>query len=74
MGTAGFVTLVWRVSWGVRGFVETEQKRAEIENEIAELVRDFVATQRETNEQIWTAIQVQAERVNRLVEERVGNG
>jgi hypothetical protein len=68
MTSAGSVALVWRVSWGVRGFVEAERERARTEQEIAKLLAGFIQAQRETNDQVWTAMQVQADRVNRLVE------
>lgn len=68
MTSAGSVALVWRVSWGVRGFVDAERERARSEQEIAKMLAGFVQAQRETNDQVWTAMQVQADRVNRLVE------
>lgn len=70
MTSAGFVALVWRMSWGVRGFVEAERERARTEQEIARMLAGFIQAQRETNDQVWTAIQVQAARVNGLVESR----
>jgi hypothetical protein len=73
MTAAGFVALAWRVSWGVRGFVEAERARAETEQEIARMVAGFIQAQRETNDQVWTAIQVQSARLNGLVE-RAGSG
>ena len=68
MTSAGFVALVWRLSWGVRGFVEAEFQRTRTEQEIAKMLGGFIEAQRETNDQVWTAMQVQADRVNRLVE------
>lgn len=73
MTTAGFVALVWRVSWGVRGFVEAANKRADADAKLVEMLGSFIAVQRETNEQVWTAIQVNADRVNRLVERAATN-
>jgi predicted XRE-type DNA-binding protein len=67
MTSAGFVALVWRMSWAVRGFVEAERERAQTEQEIARMLAGFIQAQRETNDQVWTAIQVQASRVNGLV-------
>jgi hypothetical protein len=68
MTAAGFIALAWRVSWGVRGFVEAERERARTEQEIARMLGGFIQAQRETNDQVWTAMQVQADRVNRLIE------
>ncbi len=71
MTSAGFVALVWRISWGVRGFIEAENRRAGVEGEIVKMLANFIAMQRETNEQVWTALQVQADRLNHWVERQL---
>lgn len=38
--------------------------------EVAQSFRDFTATQKETNQEVWTAIQIQSERINRLAKDQ----
>ncbi len=71
MGGAGFLFMVWRVSWAVSGFVSTQQQRAATEQQIVTALSEFVKNQRDTNEKLWDAVQVQADRLNRVVEDRV---
>lgn len=71
--SAGFSTLVWRISWMMRGYVDAERERARTNEELVGLVREFMETQktanaeqRRQNDEIWTAIQVHAYRLNDL--------
>ncbi len=68
MGCAGFLFMVWKVSWAVSGFVNAQQQRAATEQHIVSAISEFVKNQRDTNEKLWDAVQIQADRLNRLVE------
>jgi len=70
MGCVGFLFMVWRVSWAVSGFVHTQERRAVIEEQIVNTLSDLVSKQGRTNEELWDAVQVQADRLNRLVEKK----
>jgi hypothetical protein len=70
MGCIGFLFMVWRVSWAVSGFVHTQERRAAIEEQIVNTLLAFVHKQGRTNEELWDAAQVQADRLNRLVEQK----
>ena len=70
MGVAGFLFMVWKVSWAVSGFVGTQERRAETEQQIVNTLSDFVRKQGETNLELWDAVQLQADRLNRLIEKR----
>jgi hypothetical protein len=68
MGSAGFLFMVWKISWAVSGFVNMQDKRAAFERQMLSTLSDFVKKQSETNQELWDAMQVQADRLNRLVE------
>jgi hypothetical protein len=70
MGSVGFLFMVWKVSWAVSGFVQTQERRAVIEEQIVNTLLDFVNKQGHTNEELWGAVQVQADRLNRIVEKK----
>ena len=71
---ASFLLLVWRLSWGLQGYVATELQRSKYEERVVAMLHDFVETQRATNEQTWMALQVQADRLNRWTEKRISSG
>lgn len=74
------LAIVWKLAWAVRGWVEAQKTRAENEQQIlhaierfgssiqslAELISKGIEEQRETNKQIWTAVQLHAARLNKL--------
>ena len=69
--TAGaFLTLVWRLSSSVRDYVATEVQRAKYEERIVAMLEQHIETQRETNEQLWMALEINADRFNRWSEKR----
>ena len=70
MGCVGFLFMVWRIGWAVSGFVHTQERRAAIDEQIVNTLLDFVSKQGHTNEKLWDAVQVQADRLNRLVEKK----
>ncbi len=70
MGCVGFLFMVWKISWAVSGFVNTQERRATTEQQIVNTLSDFVRKQTETNEELWDAVQVQADRLNRLIERK----
>ena len=72
--SVSFLLLVWRLSWSLQGYVATELQRAKYEERVVAMLHDFVETQRATNEQTWMALQVQADRLNRWSEKRIGSG
>jgi len=71
MGCVGFLFMVWRVSWAVSGFVHMQERRAATEERLVSALSDFVGKQAQTNGQLWDAMQVQADRLNRLIEKKV---
>lgn len=70
MGCVGFLFMVWRISWAVSGFVNLQERRAASEERIVNTLSDFVRKQGQTNEELWDAVQVQADRLNRLMERK----
>jgi hypothetical protein len=76
----GFISVIWKISWALRGYVVTEQTRAETTQELVKLVREFMEDQRvanatqmegnklqrETNDKLWMAVQVHGMRINTL--------
>ncbi len=70
MGCAGFLFMVWKIGWAVSGFVSMQERRAATEHQIVKTLSDFVSKQAETNEELWNAVQVQADRLNRLIEKK----
>jgi hypothetical protein len=73
MTSAGFMALVWRVSWGVRGFVEAETRRAAAEEELTRMLGEFIATQREHNDSVESALNLHGARL-RALEARAAQG
>ncbi len=69
MTAVGFVALVWRISWGVRGFVEAETRRAVAEEDLTRMLGEFVAAQREHNDSVESALNLHGARL-RALEER----
>ncbi len=65
-----FLVLVWRLSWGLQGFVATELQRSKYEERVVAMLHDYIETQRQTNEQLWMALQVNSDRLNRWTEKR----
>jgi hypothetical protein len=70
MGCVGFLFMVWRISWAVSGFVNMQERRAGTEQQMVNTLADFVKKQIETNDGLWDAVQVQADRLNRLIEKK----
>ncbi|HKS97132.1 MAG TPA: hypothetical protein VJV74_13495 [Terriglobia bacterium] len=66
-----FLVLVWRLSWSMQGFVATELQRAKYEERIVAMLHDYIDVQRQTNEQLWMALDVHSDRLNRWTEKRV---
>ena len=55
-------------SVAMEGFARGMQAQGQGLQDVAAGFRDFAAEQKRTNEELWTAIQVQSARVNRVVE------
>jgi hypothetical protein len=70
MGCVGFLFMVWRISWAVSGFVNMQERRATTEQQMVNVLSDFAKKQTETNQELWDAVQVQADRLNRLIEKK----
>jgi len=70
MGCVGFLFMVWRISWAVSGFVNLQERRGAFEQQMLSTLSDFVKKQTETNQELWDAVQVQGDRLNRLVEKK----
>lgn len=76
----GFVTIVWKVAWATRGWVDAEKQRAQLNQELVAMVREFIQTQREandeqrkTNEQLALGIRTVASRLRTLEEDKLVN-
>jgi|GEM_PF-5683112 len=63
-----FLVLVTRLSWSMQGYVATELQRAKYEERIVAMLHDYIDVQRQTNEQLWMALQVNSDRINRWAE------
>ena len=46
----GFATAIWKVAWAMRGYVEAERARHEMNEKLVVLVQEFIAVQRDANE------------------------
>ncbi len=66
----GLLLFAGRISVGIRGYVATEVERAKYEEEIVTMLREFIEVQRQTNEQLWTALDVHSDRLNRWTGKR----
>ncbi|HMD96484.1 MAG TPA: hypothetical protein VKM93_04020 [Terriglobia bacterium] len=71
---AGFLVLVWRLSWCLKGYVATELQRSKYEERIVAMLHDYIESQRTTNEQLWMSMQVHADRFNRWTARKGGSG
>jgi hypothetical protein len=67
----GFLLLVWRISFAVQGYVATELQRSKYEERIIAMLHDYMETQKQTNEQLWMALEVHSDRLNRWTERRL---
>ena len=70
----GFLVLVWRLSWCLKGYVATELQRSRYEERIVAMLHDYIESQRTTNEQIWMSLQTHADRFNRWTARKVAGG
>jgi len=61
-----FVLLVWRISLGMKGHAAAEHRRLKYQERVVTMLRDYIETQRHTNDQLWMALQVHADRLNRM--------
>ena len=57
-------------SVALESFAKAMGEQAAGMREVAQSFRDFTASQQSTNKEVWTAIQVQSARLNRVVEEQ----
>ena len=71
---AGFLVLVWRLSWSMQGFVATQLQRSKYEERIIAILHEYIEMQRATNEELSMAVQVQADRLNRWTEKKIAAG
>lgn len=58
----GFITLVWRVSWTLRGWVEMEEQRAKRSEEAVKIIGNFIETQKDANnhlQRLFESVQTQ---------------
>jgi hypothetical protein len=60
------VLLVWRISLGMKGHTAAEHRRLKQQERAVTMLRDYIDTQRHTNDQLWMALQVHADRLNRM--------
>jgi len=58
----------------LKSFAEAMKEQSAAMRDVALGFRDFASTQKQTNEELWTSIQVQSGRINRLVEARESEG
>lgn len=68
MTSAGFLALAWRGGWAMGRFVSTVESAAGTVKELVGMVSEFVQMQSKRNDDFELALQVQAERLNRMIE------
>jgi len=61
-----FVLLVWRIAVVMKGHAAAEHRRLKYQERVVTMLRDYIETQRHTNDQLWMALQVHADRLNRM--------
>jgi hypothetical protein len=73
----GFLTIVWKVAWAMRGWVDAEKDRAHMNEELMALVKEFVKVQvaandeqRRMNEQFSTGIRALGSRLGEFEKDR----
>jgi len=69
----GFLILVWRLSWCLKGYIATELQRSRYEERIVAMLHDYIESQHATNQQLWMSLQVHGDRLNRFTA-RQGTG
>ena len=66
----GFLALVWKISWTLRGWVEAQQAHATVQGQMVEAIREFAETQKEANRHLQTGQELLTERLDRFDAER----
>ncbi len=69
-----FLAVGWRISVALQTFVESQLQRGKTEEQVVNLFQEYIETNRQTQEQFWTALQVQADRLNRHLERKLLEG
>lgn len=69
-----FLAVGWRLSAALQAFVESQLQRGKTEEQVVNLFQEYIETNRQTQEQFWTALQVQADRLNRHLERKLMEG
>ena len=69
-----FLAVGWRLSTALHAFVESQLQRGKTEEQVVNLFQEYIETNRQTQEQFWTALQVQADRLNRHLERKLMEG
>jgi hypothetical protein len=72
--TTTFLAVGLRVSAALQAFVGSQLQQAKTAEKVADLCQEFLDQQRNTHEQMWLAIQVQADRLNRFLEKTQSEG
>jgi len=70
----GFLALVWRLAWCLKGYIATELQRSRYEERIIAMLHDYIEAQHTTNEQMWMSLQVHADRLNRSTARKTMGG
>lgn len=65
-----FLYMVWKISWGVRGWVATQQVQAENQAKLVDICREFMETQKEVSRHLQSSIEIQSQRLDRFDAER----
>ncbi len=71
---ATFLFVGWRLSAALQGFVESQAQRGRTEEKVVTMFQEYIEVQRQTHEQFWMALQVQADRLNRHLERKMMEG
>ena len=72
--TLALLFLAWRTSAAIQGYQETCRHRARTEERVVHLLQEFLEEQRRTHEQFWLSLQVQGDRLSRLMERELAEG
>lgn len=66
----GFVTLIWKISWTLRGWVANEEQRTKSQEAVVKIIGDFIETQKDANDHLQRLFESVQESVTRYDEER----
>lgn len=70
LGCLGFLALIWKISWAIRGWVAMQQAHAEIQTKLVDAVSGYTETQKEANRHLQSSVEMVSQRLDRFDAER----